>query len=276
MKGAELGRRVEPGAARPVLGTLTAPDRPQARVRWVPRQHGAWAMLAIPFVLGIVASRPSPWQAVLAVAAVAAYLASSALLDYARSRRRAYLEPAAVFGTCFAVAGLALLAVAPGLLLVAVIGALAAAVALGVSIVGHPRSLVASLAQVAEALLLVPAAALVAGAFDPPTVARAVLVAGGYLVSSVLVVRSMIRARGDRAFLALSAGYHALAVVAAALLLPPAYAVLALALAVRAVGLPLLQDRLADGPHRLRPVHLGIVEIAASLALVLAVVVARF
>lgn len=256
--------------------TLSAPDRPRDRVRWVPRQHGAWAMLAIPFVLGVVASRPGPWQGVLAVAAVSAYLASSALLDWTRARRRAYLEPAAVFGGCFAVAGVALLAVAPGLALLAAVAAAAAVVALGASLAGHPRSLVASLAQVAQALVLVPAAALVAGAFDPPTVARAVLVAGGYLVSSVLVVRSMIRARGDRGFRALSAGYHAVAVVVAALFLPAAYAVLALALAARAVGLPLLQDRLADGPHRLRPVHLGMVEIGASLALVLAVVVARF
>lgn len=271
--GARLLRR---SGSVPVATMLPARERSRDRVRWIPRQHGAWALLAVPFVLGVVASRPTPWQGLLAVAAVSAYLASSALLDWTRSRRGAYLQPAFAFGTLFAMAGLALIVVAPALARLAVVAAAAAAVALGASLAGHPRSLVASLAQVAQALVLVPAAALVAGSFDSTTVARATLVAGGYLVSSVLVVRSMIRARGDRTFLTLSIGYHVAAALTAAWLLPAAYAVLALALAARAVILPALQVRLAEGPHRLRPIHLGMVEIAASLALVAAVLVARF
>ncbi len=37
-------------------GTPAALARPAERVRWIPRQHGAWAMLAVPFLLGIAAS----------------------------------------------------------------------------------------------------------------------------------------------------------------------------------------------------------------------------
>ena len=37
-----------------------------------------------------------------------------------------------------------------------------------------------------------------------------------------------------------------------------------------------LRQRLADGPHRLRPIHLGLVEIAASTALVLVAFLVRF
>ena len=264
-------RRPPMNASAPVVVA-----RGTARVRWIPRQHGASAMLAVPFLLGVAVGRPSPWQALLLVAAVSGYLASTAALDWIRARRRACLEPAAVFGAIFAASGLISLAAFPRLILVVVVAGAAAAVAGWAAMTGRPRSLPASLAQAAEALMLVPAAAIVAGVGDGPTIARATLVAGLYLVSSVLVIRSMIRERGNGRFVAASIGYHVAVVAVEAWLLPWIYAALAVALAVRAAVLPALQLRLADGPHRLRPIHLGLVEIAASTALVLAAFMVRF
>ena len=246
------------------------------RAHWLPRQHGAWAMLAVPFLLGIAASHPSPGQAVLAVTAVSGYLASSAALDWTRVRRSAYVAPAVVFGALFLGTGGLLLLVFPTLAAAAAVVGTAAAVALGVTLAGHPRSLVASLAQVAEAIVLVPATAVVAGPVAWPAVARATLVAGLYLVSSLLVVRSMIRERGNRGFIAVSIGYHAGALALEAWLLPWVYALLALGLLLRAAALPLLQACLDGGPRRLRPIHLGLVEIAASAAILLAAFVVRF
>ncbi len=233
-------------------------------------------MLAVPFVLGIAASRPSPWQAVLAVTAVSGYLASSAALDWTRARRSAYLAPAVVFSALFLASGGVLLLAFPALAAAAAVVAVAGALALGVTVAGHPRSLVASLAQAAEAIVLVPAAAVVTGSVAWPTVARATLVAGLYLVSSILVVRSMIRERGNRGFVVVSIGYHAGAAALEAWLLPWAYAVLALGLLLRAAALPVLQARLAGGVRRLRPVHLGLVEIVASAAILVVAFVVRF
>ena len=71
------------------------------------------------------------------------------------------------------------------------------------------RDLANSLAQTAIALVLVPAAAYVSGAWETEAVVRATLVAAGYLVGTVLVVRSVIRERGNRGFVALSVGFHA-------------------------------------------------------------------
>jgi len=84
----------------------------------------------------------------------------------------------------------------------------------------------------------------------------------------VLMVRSVLRERGNITFAAGSAGYHAALAVAAAALLPVAYPILGAALAGRAVGLPVLQRRLAAGPRPLRPIHVGIVEIVSSIAVV--------
>ena len=248
--------------------TVDARGRPRERVPWIPRQHGAWAMLSVAALLGIAASHFDPWQLVLSVTAVSGYLASSAGLDWIRARRRAYLEPVVVFGAVCVASGGFLLVAFPALAVVSVIVAAAVAVTAGMARLGRPRSLVASLAQVAQAACLVPAMALLAGAgTEPAAVARATSVAALYLTGSVLVVRSMIRERGNRRFRALSIGYHVGVVLVEAWLLPAAYAVLATALVIRAVALPALQDRLAAGSHRLRPIHLGLVEFAASAAL---------
>ncbi|MGC8634081.1 MAG: YwiC-like family protein [Candidatus Limnocylindrales bacterium] len=255
---------------------LVSRPAPHEQVRWLPRQHGAWAMLAVPFLLGIAASRPSAWQLLLALTAVSGYLASGAVLDWTRARRAAYGPPALVFGTLFALSGVLLLVAFPALLPVAAVVGAAAALVLGVTVAGHPRSLLASLGQASEAVVLVPAAALVSGAPVWLPVARATLVAGLYLVSSILVVRSMIRERGHRDFAALSLGYHVGAVALEAWLLAPAYAALAAAFLLRAATLPWLQARLASGPRHLRPIHVGLVELATAVALVLVAFCVRF
>ncbi len=51
-------------------GPMTADPRPEARPiaghrLWIPRQHGAWAMLLLPLLLGVAASTPDPWQLVV-------------------------------------------------------------------------------------------------------------------------------------------------------------------------------------------------------------------
>lgn len=237
----------------------------------MPKQYGAWAILAVPLLLGVAASRPSPWHVVLAVAAGSAYLASIAALEWTRSRRSASLRPAVVFGAIFVASGSPLLVVDPRLLVVGMPVAAAAAVTLGMSIAGRGKSVAVSLVEVVQALALVPAAALLAGGALDSTVAEAALASGLYLLGSVLMVRSLIRERGNRAFAAASLAYHALATVAAWQLLPWPYAVFGAALLARAAGLLVAQARWRTGSRgqsRLRPVHVGIIEIMASLVLV--------
>jgi len=226
-------------------------------------------MLLVPLLLGVAASRPSPWHAVLAGAALSAYLASASAQAWARARRSpAYRAPIAVYGGLFSVLGIALVVVFPALLLAVVVVAPAALVVLWGARPGTRRDLANSLAQVAQALVLVPAAAVVSGALVAVPVVTATAIAAGYLVGTVLVVRSVLRERGNAVFVGLSIGFHAGLTGLAIALLPAAYALLAAALTVRAGALPLLQRRLAGGPRPLRPVHVGIVEIVTSIAVV--------
>ena len=252
----------------------SAPTRPAPRAvsghrLWIPRQHGAWAMLLVPLLLGVAASRASGWQLVVGGAALAAYLASATAQAWSRARRPPeYRAPLVVYGTLVAILGGVLLVAFPALVLAGAVVATAGLVALLGARPGTRRDLANSLAQVAQAVVLVPVAAWVSGAWDAPTVVAMTAVAAATMAGSVLVVRSVLRERANPAFAATSVGVHAAFVVAAALLLPGPYAVLAGALAARAVALPLLQRRLAGGRRPLRPVHVGMVELAASVAVV--------
>jgi len=226
-------------------------------------------MLLLPVLLGMAASRPSPWQLAVAGAALTGYLASSTLQAWSRARRPPeYRSPIAVYGTAFAGLGLLLVAAFPALLATLVVVVPTSLIVFRGAQPGTRRDLANSLAQVAQALVLVPAAAYVSGDFEPVRVVAYTLVAAGYLVGTVLAVRSVLRERGNEAFAALSAGFHVALVVLAALALPVAYAVLALGLAGRAAALPVIQRRRAGGPKPLRPVQVGIVEIVSSVAVV--------
>ncbi|MFH1474782.1 MAG: YwiC-like family protein [Chloroflexota bacterium] len=240
-----------------------------ARAPWFPRQHGAWAMLAVPLLLGVAATAPSPWHLVLGVAAVAGYLAAATAQAWLRARRRpTFLPSLALYGGVFATAGGLLLVAFPALLLATVVVVPASALVIGGARPGTPRDLVNSLAQTAIALVLAPAAALLSGAWEADTVLRATLVAAGYLVGTVLVVRSVIRQRGRLGFTAFSVAFHAALTVGAAVILPWAYAACAAGLTARAIGLPIVERRRAGTARPLRPVHVGIVEIVASTVLV--------
>jgi hypothetical protein len=240
-----------------------------ARRRWMPGQHGAWAMLAVPFLLGVAASRPSPWQLLLALTASTGYLASATAQTWLRSRRRDMsLAPTITYGTLFVASGLVLVAAHPQLLVTLVVLVPAVAVTLGGARPGAKRDLANSLAQAAQALVLVPAAAVVSGDVDVETVALMTAVAAAYLIGTVLVVRSVLRERDNRAFAAVSIGYHLPLVVLAAVALPWAWAVVAALLAVRAAALPAFQRHRAGTDHPLRPVQVGMVEIAASVLVV--------
>jgi hypothetical protein len=235
----------------------------------LPRQHGAWAMLATPLLLGIAASQPASWQAVVAVAAVSGFLTSATVQAWLRARRSpAYHRLLLVFGATFGLSALALVAAWPALLLTLVVLLPATAVTLGGAKPGTPRDLANSLAQVAQAVVLVPAAAWVSGAWDAGAVSAMTVVAAAFLVGEVLVVRSVLRERGNARFAALSLGYHAVLVIAALVALPSAYALLALLLLGRAALLPPLQSRWATTSHPLRPIHVGLLELACSIGLV--------
>ena len=253
-----------------------APRRVSGHRLWVPRQHGAWAMLLLPVLLGVAASTPDPWQLAVAGAALAAYLASATAQTWSRSRRPPeYRLPIAVYTSIAAVLGLLLLARFPALALAGVVVVPTGIVVFRGAQPGTRRDLANSLLQVAQALVLVPVTAWVSGDWDVARVVGYTCVAAGYQLGTVLVVRSVLRERGNERFAAVSAGFHLALVVAALAWLPLPYAIVAAGLAARAIALPVVGRRLAGTRRPLRPVHVGIVEMVGSLAVVIVAFAAR-
>jgi hypothetical protein len=236
---------------------------------WMPHQHGAWAMLALPILVGIAASRFVPGQLLLAASAVGAYLASATLQAWLRARRPpSYVPSIIVYGAATAFFGAPLLALEPRLILAAIVVVPAGALTLVAARPGTPRELALSLAHVAQAAVLVPAAMLIAGETSAWVVGAATAIAAAEMAGSVLSVRSVIRERDNVGFAVRSVGYHSAITLAAAAFLPWAYAVFGAFLTGRAAALPLARRRLASTRRGLRPVHVGLVEAAASIALV--------
>lgn len=236
---------------------------------WIPRQHGAWAMLAVPLLVGIAFSRPVPSQILLAAVAIVAYLTSATLQAWLRSRRRhSYLFSIVAYGTATTLLGIALLALEPRLAMAAFVVVPAGVLTLVMARPGRPREIGLSFAHVGQASVLAPAAMLLAGDRSLWVFAGATLITAAEMAGSVLAVRSVIRERDNADFALRSIGFHAAITLAATALLPWAYAALGAGLTVRAAGLPLVRRRLGASGKQLRPVYVGVVEAAASLALV--------
>jgi YwiC-like protein len=226
-------------------------------------------MLLLPLLLGVAASHADAWQLVLAGGALSGYLASAALQAWSRARRPAALRtPILVYGGAFAILAAVLAVAFPPLVLSLLVTVPAAIIVFQGARPGTRRDLANSFAQVAQALILVPAAAFVAGWPDPGRVALYTLVAAAYLSGSVLVVRSVLRERGNTAFASISVAFHVALPVVAIAILPLAYALAGGWLAARAIALPMAQRRWAGGPHPLRPIHVGMIELVSSIAVV--------
>ena len=196
--------------------------------RWVPNQHGAWAMLIVPFVLGSVLRARAGESLVALVplfgcwmAGYVAFYATSGWLKAPHGRRPAWLPSliaaagaSAAFGVlALALVGSGLLAWVPAFLPLLVPALVLASrrrerAVLGGALTVAAASLMTLVARHPDAgqLLAHPDAAA----------AGAAVGAFAYFFGTVLYVKTLIRERGNRAYLVASVGWHAVATLVAA------------------------------------------------------------
>ena len=253
-------------ATSPTAGPVAAR---RTKRHWVPPQHGAWAMLALPFAAGLVLGRLSWVQVPLALAWFSGYCAIYFLMLGVKTSRWArirpqlvtYLVPAAVSGLLVAIARpqllWALVLVLPGL---------------GISFAATrrhaDRSLLNDFVLVLVAAAMLPITVFVGlpqgEALATPQVLTATGLVFAYLGGTILYVKTMIRERGNRRYLTASVLWHLAGLAVAAVFAPLATPVFAW-YTLRAWWLPRL---------RLRPGRIGVIEIGGSLALFVALILA--
>ncbi|HEX6233400.1 MAG TPA: YwiC-like family protein [Jiangellaceae bacterium] len=229
--------------------------------KFVPPQHGAWAMLAVPYLAGLLVAGWS-WVAVpLAGAWLAGYLLSYYVFQAIKTGRPGRWRHqialyAALTLPLVAVVGWARPAVlwyAPAYAALWLINAWYARRR-------QERDLVNDIASVVQSCLMVFVVATVAGA-NPAAVAGVFIVCALYFTGTALFVKTMIRERNSVAYRRLSIGYH-VAALALAVWLGPGTALLFAWLLLRAW---LLAGR------RLTPMHVGLIEIGNSVLLLIVV-----
>ncbi|MEU9744012.1 YwiC-like family protein [Micromonospora chersina] len=269
-------------AVRPLRATGTSPAADPAsraraarsgrpargrRNRWLPPQHGAWAMLLLPFVAAVGVAGPRWLHLPVLGVGLAGYLFSYYALLVVKTGRADRVRPQLlVYGGATALLGVPVLVARPAVLGYVPLYAVLLAVNAGHARLRRERALLNDLASVAQSLLMVFVVGTVAEV--PPAGLLGVAAAvGAYLVGTVLYVKTMIRERGSARYRWASLAYHvaALAVAVAAGWGPAVAGVFALLL-LRAGVLP---------GRRLTPVRVGLIETVGTL-LVLAAVVARW
>lgn len=183
---------------------------------WVPNQHGAWAMLVTPWLMGALLAGWSWIQIPVLVTALAAYLTLWATNRWLTSRFAArYRQPVLVYGVVMLVWAMGILLASPSVLVFALVIAPATGIQLVYAWFRAERSLVNGLIAVIQACLLAPVTAVASGVPLPDTI-PVYLVSLLYFAGTVLHVKSLIREAGEPAYERASVIYHAFAMVAAA------------------------------------------------------------
>jgi hypothetical protein len=246
---------------------VARPTLSKARRRFIPPQHGAWAMLAGPYLAGLLAAGWRWTDAPLAVAALGGYLASYYLSLAVKARRPGrYRTQLAVYLPATGLAVAVVVAAAPGVLWYAPCYALLVAVNLWYAHRRDDRSLLSGVSSAVQGCLLVLVVGTIAGPLDRPLwIAFGVVTA--YFVGTVVYVKTMIRERDNFPLLWLSIVYH-VAVTAAAALVAPVAVPLSAGLAIRATWMP----SRTIAPHTVPPRTVGLLELTACAGLLVTVV----
>lgn len=279
--------------------------RQPGRKAWVPNQHGAWAMLVMPAIVGWVVGGFS-WKNLLLVPAwLGAYLTYWAWSQWLRTRsprRRKLLIPPLVVYTGFtAVLGLITILLAPYLLQWAVVFLPLFLVAGWEVWRGRERSLLSGLSTTAAASLMAAVTYQLAvggagGFLGTGAGAEALRGASpngaltgwpwmwlvtasvvAYFCLSVPYIKLMIRERFNTRLLAWTVAVHAVCAAVAVWLATGGYlgwghAILWVVLAVRSWWMPRKQWRLVRETHKpLRPGTMGVVEMVLEVVFLLTI-----
>ncbi|MGV0334506.1 YwiC-like family protein [uncultured Corynebacterium sp.] len=201
---------------------------------WVPNQHGAWAMLLLPIIMGmglgictLVNDSSSAGavimgvtrSVVLLIAWVVGYFAFFAWGLWVKippprngrssERKQKAFVATATYCAITLLAALITVALRPSLLVWAPVFAIVMGVALWEVVRKRPRSLLSGIATVVASVLMVPVADhTIRGSINGIAWWWALML-GIYFTGTIIYVKTMIRERNNSRYLTFSIGYHA-------------------------------------------------------------------
>ena len=258
----------------------TRPERAKRKSRrsqgWMPNQHGAWFMLFIPPLMGMIL-QPS-WAALpLLITWWAGYFTYFAITIWVKSRlRKKHLTPVLTYGALTAVAGIAALIMQWQLISWLPLFAPIIAVAVYETIKRRERSLVSGWSTVLVAALMLPTVASISTGGTPAAVSADLWWATAWFAlhfgGSIYYVKTLIRDFGNRTRFIQSVIFHAIVCVAAmglALAQPHTWpvAVVSALLLARSYTIPRIAQRRGK---RIPPKYVGMVDGVVTVFVVVA------
>lgn len=271
------------------------------RTGWLSNQHGAWAMMFVPLLVGSILGGFSALQAVLTLSWLSAFFffnvlglwikaggkrkkntsppnaaRAAAIQEATKRRRRKYRGPMITYAAIAGTGAAFLVVTRPELLWWAPAFAIFFAVALGEMWFGRDRSFLARASAIIASGLLTPIAfSLGSNPTDWTRVWITTLIVILYFIGTIPYVKTLIRERGDQAWIHFSLGFHAALLLSSALLailgmLTWWVAALWFVLLVRAWAFPSWSKRRGQP---LRPIVIGMSEFGFSLLVILTVLV---
>lgn len=246
-------------------GTLGHPAR--IKRGWIPNYHGAWAMIIIPPLVGIVDGGFRPAHiALLAMWWVGYFLFFAATIWLRSHLKRRYLQPVIAYAVVTAVAGVAVWWSAPYLWRWVPFFLPLVTFAGWAAFRRKDRTLAAGLDTVVAACLLLPvtwdvATAGAGGYAATPTVWAWTALLFGYFAGTVFYVKTNIRERNSDGYLIASIAWHAVWLGLAVALSNPWHGAVWVLLVVRAIAVPLMGRK----GHPVSVKAIGVAEVVTSV-----------
>lgn len=231
------------------------------RRQFLPPQHGAWAMLVVPYVAALLVAGATWVDLPLLGAWVSGYLLSYYALQALKSRRpRRYRDQLALYAALTLPLAALVVWARPAVLWYAPAYAALLSVNAWYAWRRRERALPNDLAAVAQSCLMVLLVAAVAGV-GASAMTGVFAACALYFTGTAFYVKTMIRERHNPAYLRWSAGYH-VAALGFSVWLGPALTGFFVWALIRSWALP---------RRRLTPKHVGLIEIGNCLLLLAAI-----
>ncbi|RRJ64694.1 hypothetical protein EHV15_18530 [Paenibacillus oralis] len=206
---------------------------------YIPNQHGAWAMLIIPFLFGMAASTPGWIHALLFVCWLLIYLLMFPLLQWVRTGKGdRYRKPALLYGALLVPAGTALVLLRPDVIIMALWFLPLFAVNVYYARQKRERALVNDIVAIVQFSIMVFLSFELGGGTDYRLAVKLFLISTGYFVGTAFYVKTIIRERNNPRYYWYSVGYHLILILLTAWLLPLPLLLPALLLLARAAWCP--------------------------------------
>ncbi|MEU4419216.1 YwiC-like family protein [Actinoplanes sp. NPDC024001] len=231
------------------------PSRRRSMRRYIPPQHGAWAMLLVPYLVGLLTAGFRWPDLPLFGAWLSGYVFSYFAFQSIKTRRPSRVRAQLLwYGLITVVLAVPVLLARPRVLFFAPAYVLLLAINGWYALRRRERALPNDLASVVQSCLMIPVIAVIAEVPADRVFVPFLLVLL-YFTGTVLYVKTMIRERGVVAYRRASVGYHLVAFAAASLTGVGSALIFVLLLA-RAWLLP---------GRPLSPKQVGLIEIGASV-----------